>query len=63
MCRSVLGNKKVVSLLEKAFTQKHESVTSEMTRATCERANASIAAKRLVNRVLKYTKTIILNEN
>ena len=56
VCRSVLGNKKVVSLLEKAFTQKHESVASEMTRATCKRAIASIAAKRLVNRVLRLRK-------
>ena len=50
VCRSVLGNKKVVSLLE------HESVVSEMTRATCKRAIASIAAKRLVNRVLRLRK-------
>ena len=56
VCRSVLGNKKVVSLLEKAFTQKHESVASEMTRATCKRAIASIAAKRLVNRELRLRK-------
>ena len=56
MCRSVLPNKKVVSLLEKAFTQKHESVASEMTRATCKSAIASIAAKRLVNRVLRLRK-------
>ena len=56
MCRNVLGNKKVVSLLEKAFTQEHESVASEMTRATCKRAIASIAAKRLVNRVLRLRK-------
>ena len=56
VCRNVLGNKKVVSLLEKAFTQEHESVASEMTRATCKRAIASIAAKRLVNRVLRLRK-------
>ena len=56
VCRSVLGNKKVVSLLEKAFTQKHESVASEMTRATCKRAITSIAAKRLVNRALRLRK-------
>ena len=56
VCRNVLGNKKVVSLLEKAFTQEHESVASEMTRATCKRAIASIAAKRLVNRVLRLCK-------
>ena len=56
VCRSVLSNKKVVSLLEKAFTQKHESVASEMTRASCKRAIASIAAKRLVNRVLRLRK-------
>ena len=56
MCRSVLSNKKVVSLLEKAFTQKHESVASEITRATCKRAIASIAAKRVVNRVLRLRK-------
>ena len=56
VCRSVLGNKKVVSLLEKVFTEKHESVASDMTRATCKRAIASIAAKRLVNRVLRLRK-------
>ena len=56
MCRNVLSNKKVVSLLEKAFTEKHESVASEMTSATCKRAIASIAAKRLVNRVLRLHK-------
>ena len=37
VCKNVLGSKKVVSLLEKAFTEKHESVASEMTRATCKR--------------------------
>ena len=56
VCKNVLGSKKVVSLLEKAFTEKHESVASEMTRATCKRAIASIAAKRLVNRVLRLRK-------
>ena len=56
VCRSVLCNKKVVSLLEKAFTEKYESVASDMTRATCKRAIASIAAKRLVNRVLRLRK-------
>ena len=56
VCRSVLCNKIVISLLEKAFTEKHESVASEMTRATCKRAIASIAAKRLVNRVLRLRK-------
>ena len=56
MCRSVLGNKKVVSLLEKSFTEKYETVASEMTRATCKRAIASIAVKRLVNRVLRLRK-------
>ena len=56
VCKNVLCSKKVVSLLEKAFTEKHESVASEMTRATCKRAIASIAAKRLVNRVLRLCK-------
>ena len=56
VCKNVLGSKKVVSLLEKAFTRKHESVASEMTRATCKRAIASIAAKRLVNRALRLRK-------
>ena len=42
VCRNVLSNKKVVSLLEKAFTEKHESVASEMTSATCKRTIASI---------------------
>ena len=50
-CRNVLSNKKVVSLLEKTFTEKHESVASDTTSATCKRATASIAAKRLVNKV------------
>ena len=53
VCKNVLGSKKVVSLFEKAFTEMHESVASEMTRATCKRAIASIAAKRLLNRVLR----------
>ena len=56
VCKNVLGSKKVVSLLEKAFTEKHESVASEITMATCKRAIASIAAKRLVNRVLHLRK-------
>ena len=56
VCRSVLRNKKVVSLIEKAFTEKYESVASDMTRATCKRAIASIAAKRLVNRALRLRK-------
>ena len=56
VCRSVLRNKKVVSLLEKAFTEKYESVASDMTRATCKRAIASIAAKRLVNTALRLRK-------
>ena len=56
VCRNVLSNKKVVSLLEKAYTEKHESVASEMTRVTCKRAIASIASKRLVNRVLRLRK-------
>ena len=56
VCKNVLGSKKVLSLLEKAFTEKHESAASEMTRATCKRAIASIAAKRLVNRVLRLRK-------
>ena len=60
VCRNVLHNKKVVSLLEKAFTEKHESVASEMTSATCERAIASIAAKRLVNRVLRLRKLMLV---
>ena len=54
--QNVLDSKKVLSLLEKAFTEKHESVASEMTRATCKRVIASIAAKRLVNRVLRLRK-------
>ena len=53
VCKNVLGSKKVLSLLEKAFTEKHES---DMTRATCKRAIASVAAKRLVNRVLYLCK-------
>ena len=56
VCRSVLGNKKVVSLLKKAFTEKYETVASEMTSGTCKRAIASIAVKRLVNRVLRLCK-------
>ena len=60
VCRNVLRNKKVVSLLEKAFTEKHESVASEMTSATCKRAIASIAAKRLVNRVLHLRKLMLV---
>ena len=56
VCKNVLGSKKVLSLLEKAFTEKHESVASEMTRTTCKRAIASIAAKRLVNRVQRLRK-------
>ena len=54
VCRNELGNKKVVSQLEK--TEKHESVASEMIRATCKRVIASIAAKRLVNRFLHLCK-------
>ena len=38
------------------LSQKSMSVASEMTRATCKRAIASIAAKRLVNRVLRLRK-------
>ena len=56
VCRSVLGNKKVVSLLKKAFTEKYETVASEMTSGTCKRAIASIVVKRLVNRVLRLCK-------
>ena len=56
VCRNELGNKKVVSLLEKTFTEKHESVASEIIRATCKRVIASIAAKRLVNRFLHLCK-------
>ena len=56
VCRSVFRNKKVVSLPEKAFTEKYESVASDMTRATCKRVIASIAAKRLVNRALRLRK-------
>ena len=56
VCKNILGSKKVVSLLEKAFTENHECVSSEMTRATCKRAIASIVANRLVNRVLHLRK-------
>ena len=38
----------------------HESDASEMTSATCKRAIASIAAKRLVNRVLHLRKLMLV---
>ena len=56
VCRNVLGNKKVCFSPRESFHRKAWCVASEMTRATCKRAIASIAAKRLVNRVLHLSK-------
>ena len=54
--KNFFSSKTIISVLKQSFQQNNESIAKEMSSVMCKKAVATIAAKRLVNKVLQLRK-------
>ena len=54
--KKIFSSKTIISVLKQSFQQNNESIAKEMSSVMCKKAVATIAAKRLVNKVLQLRK-------